>query len=65
MDKKGVFEVRSGDRVATAYNGDCVAGMDAHLKPGSVDVVVTSPPYNLGTRYTRYDDSISRQDYLN
>lgn len=29
-----------------------------------VDVVVTSPPYNLGINYNGYDDSLSREDYL-
>lgn len=46
------------------YNQDCVAGMREHLGDGSVDVVVTSPPYNLGVRYNGYDDTISRDDYL-
>lgn len=35
-----------------------------HLSPDSVDVVVTSPPYNLGIRYSNYDDTISREKYL-
>ncbi|MEI8234272.1 MAG: site-specific DNA-methyltransferase [Verrucomicrobiota bacterium] len=43
--------------------GDCLAGMQA-LAPESVDVVVTSPPYNLGIRYARFDDTASREDYL-
>jgi len=30
----------------------------------SVDVVVTSPPYNLGIRYRSYADSLPRQRYL-
>jgi site-specific DNA-methyltransferase (adenine-specific) len=46
------------------FNCDCVAGMTQRLQPGSVDVVVTSPPYNLGTAYSGYDDTISRADYL-
>jgi len=48
----------------TLYNGDCIAGMQSELEEGSVDVAVTSPPYNLGTQYRAYDDSIPRQDYL-
>jgi site-specific DNA-methyltransferase (adenine-specific) len=28
------------------------------------DVVVTSPPYNLGTRYKGYDDTVSRAEYV-
>ncbi len=46
------------------YNVDCIAGMRERLAPKSIDVVVTSPPYNLGIKYKRYDDTISRQDYL-
>jgi site-specific DNA-methyltransferase (adenine-specific) len=30
----------------------------------SVDVIVTSPPYNLGIEYGRYQDTIPRSDYL-
>jgi site-specific DNA-methyltransferase (adenine-specific) len=29
-----------------------------------VDVVVTSPPYNLGIKYNGYDDTMSREGYL-
>ena len=42
---------------------DCVEGM-ARLKPRSVDVVVTSPPYNAGKEYRTYDDSVPRDEYL-
>jgi site-specific DNA-methyltransferase (adenine-specific) len=43
--------------------GDCVRGMkqlDAH----SVDVVVTSPPYNLGINYSTYRDSKTDDEYM-
>lgn len=43
---------------------DCIDGMRRLLEPGSVDVVVTSPPYNLGIAYNSHDDSGPRQDYL-
>ena len=46
------------------YLQDCVKGMQEYLEPGSVDVVVTSPPYNIGVRYSNYHDKIPRQDYL-
>jgi site-specific DNA-methyltransferase (adenine-specific) len=42
---------------------DCIVGMQT-LKDSSVDVVVTSPPYNLGIKYTEYEDKKSREDYL-
>lgn len=43
---------------------DCVEGM-AHLPDRDVDLVVTSPPYNLGIRYRKYSDRQDRQSYLN
>jgi len=46
------------------YNGDCVTGMQKHIADKSIDVVATSPPYNLGTPYKAYDDTIPRLDYL-
>jgi site-specific DNA-methyltransferase (adenine-specific) len=45
------------------YLGDCVDILD-RLPPGSIDAIVTSPPYNLGVRYRSYDDTIPRNRYL-
>lgn len=42
---------------------DCVAGM-AGLPATSVDLVVTSPPYNIGIRYGKYSDREDRSSYL-
>ncbi len=58
------LEVVINQTTLTLHNEDCVAGMRMQLQPGSVDVVVTSPPYNLGIEYGKYDDTISRKDYL-
>ncbi|HZQ05194.1 MAG TPA: site-specific DNA-methyltransferase [Anaerolineae bacterium] len=46
------------------YRQDCIRGMQEHLAANSVNVVVTSPPYNLGIKYSKYDDSVSRDDYI-
>jgi len=43
--------------------GDCVEGME-QLEAESVDLVVTSPPYNLGIQYGTYQDKLSSEDYL-
>jgi site-specific DNA-methyltransferase (adenine-specific) len=45
------------------YQEDCIQGMST-LDSESVEVVVTSPPYNLGIQYGTYDDSAPRTDYL-
>jgi site-specific DNA-methyltransferase (adenine-specific) len=42
---------------------DCAEGM-ARLPNEDVDLVVTSPPYNLGIRYGKYSDRQDRQSYL-
>ena len=45
------------------YLGDCLDVL-SQLPERSVDVIVTSPPYNLGIRYRSYDDTMPRGDYL-
>jgi site-specific DNA-methyltransferase (adenine-specific) len=53
-----------GNRGASRFFlSDCV-DVFRHLPPQSVDVIVTSPPYNLGIRYNRYQDTLSQSDYL-
>src|SRR5436309_793932 len=42
---------------------DCIAGM-SRLGDESVDLVVTSPPYNLGITYGKYSDRQDRRSYL-
>src|SRR5262249_17471485 len=45
------------------YLGDCLDVLRS-LTPGSISVIVTSPPYNLGVRYRTYDDTLPRERYL-
>jgi len=45
------------------YLGDCIEVFN-QLPAQSVDVIVTSPPYNLGIRYNRYQDSLTPAEYL-
>ena len=42
---------------------DCAKAM-SRLRTGAVDLVVTSPPYNLGVRYGKYSDREDRRSYL-
>ncbi|HVQ01040.1 MAG TPA: site-specific DNA-methyltransferase [Candidatus Thermoplasmatota archaeon] len=42
---------------------DCLQGFQ-NLDPESVDVIVTSPPYNIGKKYSTYQDIRPRKDYL-
>lgn len=44
--------------------GDCEEGMKK-IKNGSVDVIVTSPPYNLGIKYgAGFNDNLNEHQYL-
>lgn len=42
---------------------DCLEGL-RRIPGESIDIVVTSPPYNLGKPYARYDDARPREEYL-
>ena len=48
----------------TIVIGDCAKVMHEHMERESVDVVVTSPPYNLGINYSKYDDHKKTAEYL-
>ncbi|MQA29400.1 MAG: site-specific DNA-methyltransferase [Luteitalea sp.] len=48
---------------ATFYLADCLE-VFRQLAPHSIDVIVTSPPYNMGIRYNTYQDTLTHSDYL-
>ena len=51
------------DSFVTLYLDDCLKGM-INIASDSVDVVITSPPYNIGIHYNSYSDKKPRNDYL-
>ena len=53
---------RGGVRVFLQAS-DCVEAMRS-LKAESIDLVVTSPPYNLGIQYNAYQDTLTSDAYL-
>jgi site-specific DNA-methyltransferase (adenine-specific) len=55
---------QKNDKNTKFYLGDCVEGMSTYLQDRSVDVVVTSPPYNIGIKYATYNDNLERNKYL-
>jgi DNA modification methylase len=44
------------------YNLDCEQGMRL-LEDDSVDITITSPPYNIGGKYALYKDNLSEEEY--
>jgi site-specific DNA-methyltransferase (adenine-specific) len=48
---------------ACLYNEDCLAGL-ARLADGSVDLVISDPPYGLGKDYGNESDHVSGADYV-
>jgi site-specific DNA-methyltransferase (adenine-specific) len=54
---------RTGDFIYEIETRDCIKGMRSR-PDSSVDVVVTSPPYNLGIKYRNYNDNRTRNEYL-
>jgi site-specific DNA-methyltransferase (adenine-specific) len=53
----------SGEKISL-YRQDCIKGMKEKLEAGSVDVVITSPPYNIGVQYGTYKDKKPWESYL-
>jgi len=45
-------------------NMDCIHGMRTLIAENTVDVCITSPPYNMGTFYNSYDDNRPLPEYL-
>ena len=58
----GSLSIRAvGDH--SLISGDCLAAM-GRMSSGSVDLVVTSPPYNLNLAYGIYSDRKSENEYI-
>jgi site-specific DNA-methyltransferase (adenine-specific) len=49
--------------VNTIHYLDCLQGFK-RIDPETIDVIVTSPPYNIGKQYHTYNDVLPRNDYL-
>jgi site-specific DNA-methyltransferase (adenine-specific) len=56
--------VQNGGCSATFYLKDCISGLKENVNEKSVDVIVTSPPYNIGIGYGSYSDTLPREKYL-
>jgi site-specific DNA-methyltransferase (adenine-specific) len=56
-------ELNVGGSKLTFYLGDCLKVLP-NLAAGSIGVIVTSPPYNIGVDYRTYEDDMPRAEYL-
>ena len=48
--------------IGKVINGDCIEVM-ASMPEGSVDLIVTSPPYGVGIAYDSFNDDIEFEQY--
>lgn len=55
--------IHSGGRAHVLVRADTIAAM-AVLPSKSIDVIVTSPPYNVGVKYNAYNDRLKIKHYL-
>lgn len=60
---KPYAQILRGPRALRFYLGDSVELLRA-FAPASIDLLITSPPYNLGIQYHSYDDGRPRPEYL-
>lgn len=52
------------DYVDHIFCEDCIEGMRQRLPDACVDVIVTSPPYNIGIQYNTHKDDLPLEQYL-
>ena len=52
-----------GIEINKIHNLDCIKGMQ-QIKDNSIDLIVTSPPYNIGIDYDVYCDCMEWEQYL-
>jgi site-specific DNA-methyltransferase (adenine-specific) len=52
------------DYIGKIINGDCVEVM-GQMPESTIDLVVSSPPYNVGIKYDTHDDFTIMEDYWN
>ena len=50
------------DITNTVINGNCIDEM-SNMPESSIDLIVTSPPYNVGIDYDTHQDEMSMEDY--
>jgi len=55
---------QKNEKYTKFYRGDCVEGMSNYIQGNSIDIVVTSPRYNIGIKYRIYNDNLERKRYL-
>jgi len=48
--------------IGKVTNGDCIEVMK-EMSEGSIDLIVTSPPYGVGINYDTHDDDVEFEDY--
>lgn len=50
-------------KLNNVYNMDCIEGLKM-IEDNSIDLIVTSPPYNIGIDYDTYEDNKTWENYL-
>ncbi len=48
----------------TIYNVDCIEGMRKLVPDNSINLVITSPPYNVGIEYDAWTDELDWSEYV-
>ena len=43
------------------HNTDCIKGMKTEIDENSVDVIITSPPYNIGIKYNSHKELLKKE----
>ena len=64
MKKEYFINKPDGDKPIKLFLQDCITGMKQHIQDNTVSIVITSPPYNIGVKYSSYNDNMPMPDYI-
>ncbi|ADN35079.1 DNA methylase N-4/N-6 domain protein [Methanolacinia petrolearia DSM 11571] len=64
MKKNNINENSEYAELNVIYNVDCLKGMKK-IPDNFIDIIVTSPPYNIGIKYNTHNDNQPLDSYLN
>jgi site-specific DNA-methyltransferase (adenine-specific) len=51
-------------KLNSVYQMDCIKAMKELLEESSIDIIITSPPYNIGVEYNSHNDLMPFDKYL-
>ena len=64
MQQTNISNIKDTEWKNKIFQTDCIEGMRRFIPDKAIDLIVTSPPYNIGVKYNTHNDNMPFSDYL-